>query len=330
MASRNVLIHVGYHKTGSTTLQDHFFARDAAFLRWRDDRRLTHHHFVCLSSYASVDRHVLAELDRSITEANEAKRCFVISHERLSGYYATGGFDSAAIADRLYRAFPDARILIVIREQSAMLESAYSQYITDGGVMPFRKFMRLPSTEMRRAPEFDPSYFAYDHLIAKYQALFGRERVLVLPFELLRAAPAMFVAAITRHCGGLCDENSYAAGFPRANDRRNILVQSVVRWGNRWLWSQLNPAGVIESRWARGGLHWFAARISPLLDVVTPSALQRRRAVRIKRFADELYGPSNRRVMDLTGLDLARWGYTTTAMPRAGGALEIAESCQRV
>ena len=49
----------------------------------------------------------------------------VISHERLSGYPHSGGHDSKEIAHRLAAVFPNAKVVIVIREQKSMILSNY-------------------------------------------------------------------------------------------------------------------------------------------------------------------------------------------------------------
>src|SRR3546814_8368538 len=93
------------------------------------------------------------------------------------------------IADRLRETFPDARILIVIREQRALIRSMYSQHITDGGTGTLGRFLNRPEPGLGRKPWFDPEVYAFDRLIAYYCGLFGAERVLALPFELLAREP---------------------------------------------------------------------------------------------------------------------------------------------
>jgi len=47
----------------------------------------------------------------------------VLSAERLSGNPDSGGYDSVHVAEYLAATFPEARVLIVIREQADMLVS---------------------------------------------------------------------------------------------------------------------------------------------------------------------------------------------------------------
>jgi hypothetical protein len=237
----------------------------------------------------------------------------VISHERLSGYFATGGFDSEAIARRLAAAFPQARVLIIIREQAAMLESFYSQYVSDGGVLPFSKLIRPMSRVLRRAPEFDIDYLCYDNLVGCYRSLFGADRVLVLPFELLTSDPARFVRRIGEHCGVAVDSELYADGLPRTNERRSVLLQGLVRQANRLQRSQLNPGGWFGTLPVHRGAQALAGRLSGPVDFVTPRFVRRAivepRRRHIAALIDGRYAASNSRLEDMTGLALRQWGY---------------------
>lgn len=323
-----MLIHIGYHKTASTALQEHFFgAPESGFVRWEDDRRLTHPYLVCHSPFAPVPAEIRDELGARARQARDAEKCFVVSHERLSGYFATGGFDSEAIARRLCTAFPAARVLIVVREQRAMLESFYSQYVTDGGVLPFGKFMRPISRSLRRSPDFDLDYLLYDRLAQLYMDLLGPANVLVLPFELLARRPADFLGRIAAHCGVPIDGERFAGGLPRTNDRRSVLLQELVRQVNRLQRSQLNPGGLFESLPINRLAGAVAARCTPAAEFVTPGfvarALSGRRRARIAQLVRGRFEDSNARLESLAGLALDEWGY---ALPREPADFDPASS----
>ena len=69
----------------------------------------------------------------------------MVSFPRLSGHPYSGGYDSRMIADRVAEVFPEARILIVIREQRSMIVSTYKQYVNAGGEA------RLSTSSSRRS-----------------------------------------------------------------------------------------------------------------------------------------------------------------------------------
>ena len=100
-------------------------------------------------------------------------------------------------------------MLIVIREQRAMILSTYKQYVQVGGAAPLRHFLEPPVGRSLRVPLFDWRYFEYDHLVRHYQRLFGEEHVLTLPFELFVRDGRAFV-----------QPSSPAGRFPTTCSRR--------------------------------------------------------------------------------------------------------------
>jgi len=308
-------VHIGYHKTGSTLLQKHLFARtDLGYHGWKESSSYVHSHVVC-QPYLSAETGASPDhLDEKISEVNSQGQVFVLSHERLSGYYANGGFDSLAIAQRLHAKLPGAAVLIVVREQLSIINSAYSQYITDGGVASFRRFIRLPSRKLRRSPEFDPEYFCYHRLVEVYHDLFGKDQVLVLPYEMIKTNPSEFVRRIAEHCGLQHELQEFLVGFPRVNKRLSCITQELRRLTNRALvFSQLNPAGLVESRALEVGVNRFFKFISPIAGALVPRALdnwidKRRQGYITEKFGS-MFSASNKRLSYLIGIDLDKYGY---------------------
>jgi hypothetical protein len=85
--------------------------------------------------------------------------------------------------------FPAAHILIVTRGFRSMIMSSYSQYVRSGGSLSLEE---LVGNAQRENP------WDYDWLSDLYRKRFGPEKVLVLPWELLRDDPAAFVGHIER------------------------------------------------------------------------------------------------------------------------------------
>jgi hypothetical protein len=106
------------------------------------------------------------------------------------------GEAQARVCATLASLFPSAHILVVTRGFRAMILSAYSQYVRTGGTESFEDFYRPGSNRAARWRET----WDYDHLIALYRAAFP-ERVIVLPYELLRDDPAAFTRALAAPLG---------------------------------------------------------------------------------------------------------------------------------
>lgn len=307
MPPARVLFHIGYHKTGTTWLQHHLFRdRDAGFLSvdWREvDAKAI---FVRQDPLCFDAARARRQFQRELGRAAESNLTFVISHERLSGHPAGGGYDSRDIADRLGDAFPEAKCLICIREQVSMLSSMYVQYVEDGGHLSPKQFLHPPDPH-GAVPGFRFEFLNYDRLIGYYQRKLGADNVLVLPFELFRARPQEFLDRITEFCGA----GRHAYTSTRAvNPRRShpyLLAKRVVNL--LFTRSQLSDFSWINVPHLRSGFILTA----PLFDLVWPPPLQRRLqarfARRLKREIGDRYRESNRRSCALIGIDLREFGY---------------------
>ena len=310
------LIHIGYHKTGSTWLQEKIFS-DArlGFVKPRTPLAIDEA-FVVTNPFAFDGARTASEFASLFAEAERARAVPVISHERLSGDIDTGGIDSRAIADRLVEAFPSARVLIVIREQREMLLSVYKTDIRFSPVTLEEKWRERTVTQRRHAsPTLE--YFEYHHQIAYYQQLFGPERVLVLPFEALHADPLAFVSQITKFAG-------LSAPTSVPDELANRSLPSALLAVNRWF-NLLMVRIVGASAWAhdpledrklkRGHLR-VLRKASPIMPRALSRSVENGWRKRIERIVGDRFAYSNRITSDLTGLDLASLGYRVT--PRSG------------
>jgi hypothetical protein len=188
MKEESVVIHIGYHKAASTYLQWRIFPKlplNCVFLAEHKPQVLDF-----AASGKAFERELLQwvqeEITRKYTPPHELT---LVSLEDLTGHaYGRKTNDPFIIADTLKRAFPGAKILVVIRNQFEYMLSVYAYRVAIKG-MEYRelaKFLR----EEGRLGLFEK--LEYDRLIAYYISLFGKDNVLVLPVELLKADPDRF------------------------------------------------------------------------------------------------------------------------------------------
>lgn len=314
------LIHIGLHKTGTSWLQVHLFANpDMPFWTAAPDsvrKPKSRAKFGSYLFYRGGRGNMLRddEFDVAVTRAAlggdrvPEGRCLVVSNERLSGHPMSNGIDRAAICDRLHAALPDGRVLIVVREQRAMILSNYMQYLKYGGPRSIEGF--LAPEQDARAPGLDPCYWEYDRLVEICHHRFGAGNVLVLPYEMLRKAPQDFVARICCFAG-VEPPRQPLLSSSRENASQNYLTAVGLRL--------LSP--VIRSSRGNGFAPSLLGRrvgqavhlgLQKYLGLLVPRALndhvKRRLLARVERMAD-LYRDSNRRLEALTGLDLRQYGY---------------------
>jgi hypothetical protein len=306
------LLHIGYHKTGSRWLRFLFFGNPQTGFGWVDKTGPDHpvRRLVGARPFefdAASSRQEFEPLLRRI----EHEGLFpVVSFERFSGNPFSGGYDSKEIADRLAKVFPDARVLVVLREQRSMIVSTYKQYVREGGALPPRKFMLPPTSRSMRVPWFDLRHFEYHHLLSYYRGLFGPDAVLALTYEQFVAAPSAFVEEIACFAGRPLS-SEVLASLP-FEAKRNPGPQATTIAARRLLnglgvCSDLNPAPLFPSP--------AVGRLGKRIDRATlaPRRLVAREEAKLRQVVADTVGDryveSNRRTAELTGIDLAAYGW---------------------
>src|SRR5262245_39922524 len=110
------LLHVGYHKTGTSWLQSHLFTNERTglatpFKEHADIyQHLVHPHALDFDPEACR-----AHFLRAIANLEDRGLTAVLSAERLCGDMLYGGYDSKELADRMASVFPRGKVLIVVR-----------------------------------------------------------------------------------------------------------------------------------------------------------------------------------------------------------------------
>jgi hypothetical protein len=114
-----VLVHIGYHKTGTSWLQHFVFEDPASGYGSVGHRAPTHLLRRLVGEHPlHYDRTAMRrDFERLIRKVEAQGLLAVVSLERLSESPYSGGNDSREFADRLHDALPNAGVLIVIREQ---------------------------------------------------------------------------------------------------------------------------------------------------------------------------------------------------------------------
>lgn len=116
-----------------------------------------------------------------------------ITHEELSGHpHGYNNVNPFVTAENLHQAFPNAKVLIIVRNQIGYLASIYSFRVAIKG-HDHRSFIRFLREEGRMGLW---EKLKYDKIIAHYIRLFSRKNVLVLPMELLGQDKKSFVNEI--------------------------------------------------------------------------------------------------------------------------------------
>lgn len=303
-----MLLHIGYHKTGTTFIQTHVFTRENGFLvPWTVFTGEPIEHFVLTHPLRFDAKAVRRAFDRAIETAGDHALIPAISHEDLSGHPLWSRYYGFDVAERLHATFPEAKVLIAVREQKSMLRSLFGQYIVQDGLSPLSEFIGTGN----ELPGFRPicrlDHLEYDMLVGRYRELFGDEQVLVLPFELLRKDAIAFEQSIYDFAGSPMRARG---SHPPENVGLGAMTLAVNQWLNQFARKPKLPG---PDYWSWPWSYRTKLRVCRVLQKVIPARWHHARDQAIRRYIADRVGDyfkdSNHRLAAMTGLDLRSLGY---------------------
>lgn len=172
-------IHIGMQKTGSTWLQRVYFPQHPN-----------------LDVYPLLHTSIIKENNNTKYQSTDTASDGIVvkglTNENLCGHLVTAdGMES--IAESLVANFGQVKIFLVLRDPLTFIASAYSFEVKWGTPVPtFDDYLEKNTLSNK---------LDYKKLIGLYQALFGRENVLTLPYELFRKDKATFLKFLTDFLG---------------------------------------------------------------------------------------------------------------------------------
>lgn len=303
MSTKPILIHIGYHKTATTWLQQLIFEnQEFGFKRYLSKQEIKKR-IVAPHPLSFDAKELRAYYDALVDD----QYISVISSERLSGHPHSGGYDSKEICHRLYQAFPEAKVLIAIREQQSAIISNYLQYVQFGGTCKFKDYISPSKIGFTNIPLFRFEHFSYLELVKEYIDLFGKDQVLVLPYEMFRKEPQSYINKITEFLGA--DEINNLPYGKNVNHRISNLSTGYLRQFNKvFSRSTINPSALNAK-----GFMKLVSRGSKLLDSLIPKSVHKFFDEQIEKQLEPLiadrYRASNNELAELIGQDLGAYGY---------------------
>lgn len=179
MKTNNIFINIGLHKCGSTFLQAEILPKLknlTFFTFYKSDILLDEFNYISQCADLYYDNKVETIISNYFNNKND----YFISSEGLSGtgynIFSTGVLIKT-IANRLYNIFPNAKILIVIRNQKEALESLYKDDVKYGYLGDFKSWFELKNSNCSL------NYYKYFELVKIYQEIFGKSKIKVILFE---------------------------------------------------------------------------------------------------------------------------------------------------
>jgi hypothetical protein len=312
MSESSILLHIGYHKTGTTWLQKHVFSSSSyGFISPMSIKEILDE--IILPHPLDFDSGACRRaITRRLAAVASSGLLPVISNERFSGHPHSGGYDSSTLADRLKQLFPEAHVFICIRQQEDVILSCYNQYIRTGGAISIASYLNVG--DRTRIPLFDFRHFMYHRLIAYYQKLFGREAVLVLPFNLFSQDNVGYVSRIIEFATGERSRFDLSTLPGRDMSNRSItgfelkaltMVNYLIGTRNSINQFSLFPTGRERTR----SLFRFLQRLDPLIPQSINKHIVDDLHKTVAATMGDRYRQSNQMTSELIGMDLGQFGF---------------------
>ncbi len=197
---KTIYLHIGYPKTGTTTLQKYLFPKHSGVKSIQSSGELSFMKdiFYCRENSIKRNKKDIGEelFDRVTNKYNK----YIYSSESLTSfsmffrnypYPYLYTLEPNSVARKLKTAFLDTKvfdkvkILISIRRQNDMLKSMYAQVYN----LVFKRFKVTNTFEkfikyaIENKDNFILDALQYDDVITEYEDLFGKDNVCVLVFE---------------------------------------------------------------------------------------------------------------------------------------------------
>lgn len=238
----DIAFHIGLHKTATTTLQKQFFplCGELNYITAHGRKAPLFLHHVSRTDMSYFDPDVVR---RELAPYLSNDKLNLLSSESFSwiswsSVTAPGTDFRTQTLHNIARAFPLARIVLVIRRQDSMVKSLYRQYIYAGGT---RKVERVFGSSSNQLKTIVPrNYFRYRPYISALRRFFP-EGVLVLPFERLRHDESGFLGAIADFLDVPCPKVTLNSSNSSKFGEFGLGVTRIL---NHLFRSTLNPGGI--------------------------------------------------------------------------------------
>ncbi|MBY6165702.1 sulfotransferase domain-containing protein [Pseudooceanicola nitratireducens] len=308
--SSDILVHVGLHKTGTTWLQWELFEpQDKGALDYCNTRDLIRGTIVVPVGPDFDVESARENFRELIKESNDSGRLFVITDEILAGYPFHHPHLQEVSFSRIKAMFPNAKILISVREQAQVILSIYGQYLRFGFTSNLNRFLRQP--EGYYAEVFHPvlslEYYDYQRLFHYASKVFGEDAVMMAPLEYMMAETEEFLGRLEKHTGHKLQNVS-------AN-RKQKIVNAALSGQAYQLMRFLNYFYSQDSRWQfkQDGKNFLAGKVASRFDRLVPkSARQRKKEKELALVRSKLssnFAQSNRELSLEIDVDLEKYGY---------------------
>lgn len=177
-----IIIHIGYQKSASSHLQEKFFKKhpNINYINVEHPGQLSEYLYSTYSNNFNLN-YAKQLRDQEIFPYLDKHKKNILADERFTACWIS----PYLVADRLYALFPDAKILVIIRNQFNILRSLYDMhpysYFTQN-----KRWINFRNWLNNNLENHDKSFLEgiyYNKILSYYEKLFGRENINLYLFE---------------------------------------------------------------------------------------------------------------------------------------------------
>jgi len=325
-SARDLVLHIGLPKTGSTALQRRVFMRDPNIVylgkfgrkenKWQANKLADRvvHELLCSNEqfWRTRGRELLEKLINAARPYTPANGPLLLSYEEILAHCFGGfriisgrsrggivGLDSNALLRRLSAlstAWPGkVKVLMTVRRQDTFLASQFAQSFPELCDSQFNTFQRFIDGMIGESYySIGGTVLDFDGFLAGLQGAVGEDAVDALIFEELQAAPEHVAESLERNIG--VDRTRTITGLSERRPKVRALSD-----GQTWRVQQYRGSNVLQKTGT-----WAGRRLRgiPAIKHVTLSSELSSRVL-------GTWEDSNRRLSERLGRPLSPFGYTS-------------------
>ncbi len=316
--TKNTIIHIGMPKAASTSLQNYFFTK-LPIINYTGGLGDT----ISSKSFSKVihaeDMYFHAdEIRQGILHDLDEKLPLILSQEFACSPFLplSRGIPQSrvTIANRFKTLFPNAKILIIIRNQFKLQQSLYSEYYKHESrfiktrKFSFRKWMALNIEQLDGGRQNVFQFADYYSLLKIYQNLFKEVKVVV--FEEMIKEMNGFVEDDLCPFIGVDKIDAMQYFIDKVENKRHsktgVFADNFIRRIINFLQNNLgNPQKAIPMEKRRG----FMKKVHNFTDSIPIGKMKTEYTLEHKKILNEFYAEGNRKVSEMLGIDLGKHGY---------------------
>jgi hypothetical protein len=245
--AKRIVLHVGFMRTGSSFLQAKVLPGLSEVATYSYG-----HPFIPLAigvRNATPGATLTAQRQALIDWVEASDRPIqLFSWEGLVGGFLADYRQFPAVTDFLKSTFPDAHVILFIRRQADLVDSLYRQALHTYHFPHVSEFLNRTSSgfgAFREGPSanIDVRSLAFGPVVDRYEAMFGADRVHIIPYELLRLDAGRFYCRLSKAIGATVPP---VQGTELHNRGYSAASAGIARRLNRFFRTAHNPNGMIR------------------------------------------------------------------------------------